>query len=273
MPRAASSLVLASTLTTLLVGCGNTDRMLAEASVESALQTSRSTAITKVVVDDPRREQGDTGCLDPVAAAAEAAARPSAGLYPEGCATKTAEGATVHAELDDCTGPFGRVHLDGGIDAELSTTSCEQLHAELFDSGDLTANEAPLEYSATAEITASETQRFVDWSGRVALTTKRGQEVEQTSDLAVVGDVADDCLSIEGTAAGHVDSVEYDVNLEGLRVCPGACPERGTVGVHAEGRRREASISIEFDGSSTARVTGTDGDVFTVEMVCNDDEA
>jgi hypothetical protein len=270
MPRAASQLVLASTLTALLAGCGNADKMIAEASVESALQTSRSTGITKVVVDDARP---DSGCLDPVAAAAEAAARPSAGLYPEGCATKTADGATVHAELDDCTGPFGRVHLDGGLDAELSATSCEQLHANIFDAGDLTANDAPLEYSASADITASETQRFVDWTGRVALTTKRGQEVEQTSDLSVVVDVADDCLSIDGTAAGHVDSVEYDVNLEGLRVCPGACPARGRVGVHAEGRRREASLSIEFDGSSTATVTGTDGDVFTVEMVCNDDEA
>jgi len=257
-----------SALTWLLTGCGSVDEQIAEASVQSALETSRSAGLGKVTYGEIEHET----CFDELAAAQEAAARPAVGLYPEGCATKIADGASLHMELDDCTGPFGRVHLDGGVDARFSSASCDTVHAEVADAGDLVANDHPLDYSASADITAAGSLRTVSWAGHWSTTTKRGLEVEQSSDLAIRLDVSDSCLSLEGTTSGHVSQWDVDARIEGLRVCPGSCPAAGTVAVEIDGPRRDRSLAIAFDGSNIAKVTGTDGDVFEVEMICNDDE-
>ncbi len=252
-----------------LAGCAQAmDQELAEASVQSALQTSRNSGVGKVVFDavDP------TACLDPAAAAAEAAARPTAGLYPSSCVAKTADGADLHVELDDCTGPFGRVHLDGGLDATFTASACDKLHAEVVDSGDLTANQRDLEYSASAEITVDGDLRNVDWAGHWSTTTRMGKEAEQTSDLAIVVHAQSGCLDVSGTTKGHLGDHDFDSTIEGLSVCPDACPAAGTVRVTAEGWRRERSLLIEFDGSNVAKVTIDDEDVHEVEMVCDADE-
>jgi hypothetical protein len=251
-----------------LTGCGQVDEQLAEASVQSALQTSRSAGLGKMtyeVIDDKT-------CFDAATAAEEAASRPAVGLYPEGCATKTADGTALHVELADCTGPFGRVHLNGGVDARFSPASCDTVHAEIADAGDLAANERPLDYSASADITAVDTRRNVSWAGHWSTTTKRGWEVEQTSDLDVVVELSSDCLSLDGTTSGHVDRYNLDARIEGLRICPGTCPAAGNVSIELDGPRRDRSLAVAFDGSNIAKVTGNDGDVFDVEMVCNDDE-
>lgn len=252
-----------------LGGCGQLiEEELAEASVESALQTSRSAGTGKVVIDGV-----DTAsCLTPESAAAEAAARPTVGLYPSSCAEKTADGASVHVELSDCTGAFGRVHLRGGVDAKFSGETCDAVHAEIVDSGDLTGNERPIDYSASADIKVRDALRDVAWSGHWTATTRRDKEVEQTSDLSVVVDTTNDCLTIGGTTSGHVGELDVDATLEGLTVCPEACPSAGTVTVHADGRWKERSLTIDFDGSNTASVKTASGRSFEVEMVCNDDE-
>src|SRR5689334_10377705 len=128
--RHASLLVLAA-LGPVLGGCGALDEeQLAEASVTSALETTRSAGAGKIVVDGVAQSD----CMSPEAAAAEAAARPTVGLYPEGCATKDADGAAVHVELAECTGAFGRVHLNGGLDAVFTDAgACDKLHAEITD--------------------------------------------------------------------------------------------------------------------------------------------
>jgi hypothetical protein len=40
------------------------------------------------------------------------------------------------------------------------------------------------------------------------------------------------------------------------------------VDISVEGKRGERDLSIVFDGSATAHVTGTKGDEFDVDMVC-----
>ena len=269
MPR---SLSLAAVFVSLaaLAGCQGIDRAIAEATVESTLQTSKNTGVGRMVYDDLRLPAD--GCLDPAAVAAEAAEAPNVGIYPEDCADKSAEGNEVHVAFDDCTGAFGRVHLRGTLDAELRATSCDALHADIIGGEDLTANDNPLAYSASAEVTADGLLRFVDWTGHASLVNKRGNEVEVTSDLDVVVDRADDCIELAGESHGRVDDISVDATLGDLRVCPGACPERGSVDLHAEGRRAERTLRIDFDGSRVAKVTGNEGDVFEVEMVCNDDE-
>lgn len=251
----------------LVAGCGDdSERSLAEASITSALETTRSGGTLQVVTDAT-----DTHlCADPSAVAALAASLPTRALYPAECVTKTAEGPTVHVQLDQCTGVFGRRVLDGGFDATFEGCAGGAARATLADSGDLTANGRPVRWNARAEISEGEGAQLVDWDGHWSATTRRGRHVEQDSSLGVTIDDATECVSVAGAAHGHVDWRDFDKSISDLVVCPDECPRSGQLSVNVEGRLRDRSMTIRFDGSSTAKVVGFRGDEFDVELACDD---
>src|SRR5262249_26973802 len=137
--------------------------------------------------------------------------------------------------------------------------------------GDLTANDHPLDYSASADITVDGALRNVDWSGHWSTVTKRGVDVELSSDLKVVVDTKTNCIDLGGSMRGQAGSWNVDGHIDGLKVGPDACPSAGKVTVGIDGPRRDRSLRIKFDGSSNAKVTDDDsGDVYRVDMICND---
>ena len=96
-----------------LTGCGQTlEERVATAVVTSALETTRNGGAARQLVELEERDAN--GCItDPAAAAADAASRPPNGLFPEGCLAKTAEGSTLYAQFNGCTGVFGKVQTIG----------------------------------------------------------------------------------------------------------------------------------------------------------------
>jgi len=253
---------------TLLAGCGHPlEEEVASAVVASALETNRNGGTGDFAVQ-MRQPIADDCLSDPVAAAADAASRPAVGLYPADCLQKTADGSTVHAEFNGCTGPFGRVTLLGGVDAAFQSAAECRLHADVADSGDLTANGRPLDYSAGAEIAFAAGSWDVAWSAHWTGTTKRGRTVEQTSSLRVLIDDESSCRTVGGTTQGHVDQWEFDTEIDGLTICPDACPAAGSVVANLKGKLRDRTMRVDFDGSSVARVTGWSGTEYEVGMVC-----
>jgi len=258
-----SAMLLA--LTPALGGCVmDVEKEFATAAVTSALETPKKQTSGREIAEALHEDCS----LSAEEAAAEAAARPSVGVYPEGCAAKQADGADLHVQFDGCTGVFGKVELNGGLDASLAATGACRLSADVNDSGDLTANGRELSYQASADIEVLPGARDVDWSAHWSGTTRRGRTIEQDSQLHVLVDQPTSCLDIDGSANGHVDEYDYDIEVEALSICPQACPDKGTVRAAWEGRFRDREISIEFDGSSFAHVTGWTGRQFEVEMVC-----
>jgi hypothetical protein len=256
----------------LLTGCGKSlEEEVATAFVASALDTGRNGATGQYAVD--ARQPTDDGCLDDAAfVAAEAASHPSAGLYPQGCLKKTADGTELHAEFDSCTGPFGRVTLVGGMDATFQAVPGCKVHADVNDSGDFTANEQPLDYSAGADISFADGTWDVAWNAHWTGTTRRGRTVEQTSWLQVQIDDASSCRAVDGTTQGHVDEWEFSTKISGLKLCPDACPAAGSVEGTLQGKLRDRTMRVDFDGSNVAKVTGWSGSEFDVEMVCSGED-
>jgi len=240
---------------------------MAEGMVQASLETTRSGS-----TGQPLLRATERACpVDPEAVAAEAAAKPPVGLYPESCVTKTASGNTVHSEFAECTGAFGRVHLNGGLDAILEPADECGIHAELVDAGDLTANGRPLDYEASAYMKFREGYRDVDWQAHFSGTTKRGRSIRQSSKLAIEVEEATSCLTLNGDIDGRVGKrVDYSASIEGLSVCPDACPSSGVVRATLEGRLRDRTLTLRFDGSNVAHVTGWTGREFDVDMVCDE---
>lgn len=262
--RVASFVILAQAL----CGC-----MAAEVSEEAFAAGVASSALETTHKQQFDREIAlglDDACagLKAEDIAKAVAQAPSVGLFPAGCVTKAADGAKVVVDYNDCTGPFGRVKLSGGIDATFSVSTECAVRAELSDRGDLTTNGKPLEYEAAGDITIRTGARDIDWNARWAGTTDGGEPIEQSSELVVSLDVGTHCMSAAGSASGSVDGHDYSWEATDYRVCPGECPRSGEFVATLEGRRRERTLTVRFDGTNVARVTGWTGREFDVELVC-----
>ncbi len=265
--RLALITLMTGTAGSFAMGCAQDDDYdLAVASVTSALEVSRSGGTGETVFDG----MNPGSCVDPASAATLAASIPSAGLYPAGCETKTTDAAHVHVQFSDCTGPFGRRLLNGGLDATFAGCTNGKLHADVTDSGDLTGNGHPIHYEASADIGVVGKDRDVTWTANWSATTKRGRYVEHQSNLDIRID-ASQCLDIAGTTEGHVDEFQFSSQIDALIVCPDRCPSNGTVAISRERKRGERSLTIRFDGTDHAHVQGSRGRTFDVPLVCSGD--
>ena len=256
--------------TSAATGCTHRlEEDLATAAITSALETPKKQNASREIADAMAE---DCDAITAEQAAAEAAARPTVGLFPSGCLDKTADGSNLHAEFNGCTGSFGYVELNGGLDADLSVVGACQLEADIVDSGDLTANGEALDYQAHADIEVRPGERDIDWQAHWIGTTPRGRTIEQNSDLNVLVAHATSCLTIDGETHGEVGAIDYDTAISGMTICPEQCPGAGTIEANFQGYGRERSVSIAFDGSNIAQVTGWSGRTFQVEMVCETGE-
>jgi hypothetical protein len=136
------------------------------------------------------------------------------------------------------------------------------------DSGDLTANEHPLDYAANMDVELFEGFRSVERVASFEGTSRRGRSIKQRSELSIIVDTRTDCRTIDGSTKGSVGRFDFDASLSGLAFCPEQCPTAGTVEGTAHGRLRDHTIEVTFDGSAIARVRGWSGDTFEVDMDC-----
>jgi hypothetical protein len=181
---------------------------------------------------------------------------------------KTADGPSFHVEYDDCTGPFGDVHVFGGADVALAPgKECDEVDAVMSDSGDLTANSVPLSYDATATIKVLGGVADVTWNASWSAPTSAG-EATVDDDLTMEQDLTTFCVTADGTGRASVANWNLTSTLKGFTVCPDACPGAGHLDVTATDGSWTGTISIDFDGSSTAHAIGTQGQAFDVALVC-----
>jgi len=265
MTRTNTIAIMLATLIPFSSGCAvDLEEEAAAAVVSSSLETARKQSAARQVA-----EAVDENCSLSAEQVAQGAAKvPAAGLYPASCVTKTAQGSSVHAEYDHCTGPFGYGDLSGGLDARITVTGQCMLRAEIADSGDLSNHGNRFSYAATADVKVLPGERDVTWSASWSGTTLGGQSIEQSSNLSTLIDVASSCRDIDGTADGKIGGSPYTLDIEGLSICPDACPSKGTVMAQWDNARSGREMKVEFDGSKVAKVTGWSGRVFEVEMLC-----
>jgi hypothetical protein len=237
------------------------EQAAAEAVVTSALETHQNGAVGRDVA------QPSDCNANPEAAAQAIAARPSAAFIPSSCVQKTADGNTIHVELNACSGRFGKASVNGGLDATLEKAADCSMHAEIVDSGDLTANGRKFDYQASADIVEDGDHENVAWRAEWSGTTRRGYDIHQSSDLTLMTHPSG-CVDASGTAKGEVNGRDYSIDVGDLSVCPDACPTTGTVHAQIDGALRDRNLVITFDGSTSAHVVGWSGRHFDVTMDC-----
>ena len=258
-----SSLVVAcsakSTGTSSTADSNASDNSDANEAAGSAAQTS----------DLEQTLLGSVASADPGAAAGSVAA---AQWWPAGCATRTKDASNpfvVHVHLDNCTGPFGIRQHTGDITVTFSKNPDASLHAEAA-SANMTINGKPVTFSARRDITVA--AGIIDVKGHAAWTREdaAGDTVSHTTSVETKIDVAKKCRTSNGTAVTTIGTREVDSTLTDYEVCRNAdgsdaCPTGTLSHTHkATGR----TVSVSFDGSNQATITGPKGGTVEVTLVC-----
>ena len=246
-----TSLALAA-LTFVPTGCAKPeeDDDEASATTTSALQAQSQEGMTDGVV-----ESEGSVAPEPEEVAINVTGSPMRGLQPEGCATKTRVGNVVTLKLDTCTGPYGRVVLDGSLVATFSKTSSNDLHVDIAAVDGMTGNGRPFSYAAQVDVHFDGTQRKLTYHGSSSGTTKRNKTFARHTDVAATLDVSTHCAQVDGVSKGTIGKYDVNLTIEGVKRCRDACPTAGLAKATVDGPLvKGASVEVTFDGSDKAHV-------------------
>jgi hypothetical protein len=252
-------------------GCAPSDDESATATTTSALQVQSQTGITDGVL-----ETEGTLAPEPDAAAKVVADHPMPNVVPAGCASKTVEGNVVTLKLERCTGPFGKIVLEGSLVATFSKTADDVLHVAIATADGMKANDGPLVYAADVDIRYDGSQRTLTYHGHSNGTTKRGVSYERHTDATIIADVTTHCGQIDGVSKGSVGRYDIDLSVQGLKGCRNQCPTAGVAHATVDGPLvKSTAIDVTFDGSSSAHVlvSGKKQRDLDVALDCDNGEA
>jgi hypothetical protein len=186
---------------------------------------------------------------------------------PAGCLVVTDVPAQKQASyvFNDCTGPYGLVHVTGTVNVGYSSSAANQLTLSYSSTG-LKINNASIDWAATANITANGSSRDMVWNGHFTGTTGHGRAIERTNQKEYKWTVGGDCLSVSGSSDGTVTGHELKVDVINYSRCKGACPETGS-----EIKITDVTSSKVYDlkyGVGSATYTGPNGGSITFTPWC-----
>ena len=231
----------------------------------SSAQASHFTSLftTNLTSTDPGQAASDNA---PTAAAFKPA------LWPAGCETRTKTSATeVTVTLDDCTGPFGLVHLNGTLTATFTPGANGALDVQVA-SQNLTANGQPVTESGSGDVTLNGSVRTVTWSGEWDRVNAKGETVQHQHQGTIAYDASTSCVTTIGTATTSVGVRAINSSAKSYEICKD--PANGSYDLCPSGEvtfTREATgatLTVDFDGSAEAKVTGPKGNSIEVPLVC-----
>jgi hypothetical protein len=253
----------------MLTACGMSadpaESQVAADGTQGMMASTQSQSLASVVLDH-------VSVTDPSMAAAELSA-PTL-LWPTGCVTRARDATNTNGVLitfTDCIGPFGLEHINGQETVGFSTSPNGHLLAKIDGVG-VTANEQGIALDAKADITFPTTStRNVVWNGTLTRKNDAGETVAHKFDVQITVDLKAACHTSSGTAITNVgdrtvisDLIDYGIcrdKTTGLEGCPS-----GTV-IHT-GRPSGKTVTVRFDASANAQVTGPRGNTFEVPLVC-----
>jgi len=225
----------------LLVGCEAALSIYASQAADTADSVGQESALLVAATDGMTSEM----TAEEAATAAEA----NAGSFyePADCYSATAAGATVTYELNDCTGPFGYVHVTGTVEVTYRVGSGGLgFDAETTD---LAIDEATVSFTASGEITSEGDARTLTISTDGTVTGRRGHVLTRTGDYTSTWDPTTECLAIDGSWMTTVDEDTWTTTISGFEKCGTSCPADGGR-IAWEGPR--ASLTVEYDGTNRA---------------------
>lgn len=253
-----------------LIGCGS-----AEESVDQTTQLLATDGAEAVSSNDQATDSLTDAAFEAIPSSDAAMAADAVNAAPpeaiDGKCRSRAKDPndpnTVIITLTDCRGRFGKHSVSGTELVHFTNGDATMVHAD-FESQNLTIDGKPASHTATADVTIDGAVRHIVWNGGFTTVTDAGAPVDHSSDLTIDVDTGAHCRTRNGTAQTTIGDRQLSTTFTDLKVCRSvdgarACPT-GSVS-HTRG---DKSVSVVFDGTSTAVVTGPGGKTFELQLAC-----
>lgn len=207
--------------------------------------------------------------VDPSMSGEEAAVAAADGASrfwrPSGCLTATVDGRTVTYELDDCSGPYGLLHVTGTV-LVTYTVQGEGIGYE-SSADDLDINGAIVDINGQGVYNRSGTRHEIVGSINGSGVGPRGHEFSRQGNRTVSWDTETECFALDGVWMTDVEGYRWTTTVDGYEKCAEACPAAGA-GVRWEGAR--GALSVSFDGTDVAAWETDAGRSGTVNLFCGE---
>jgi len=203
--------------------------------------------------------------------ATAASALTAAQWWPAGCATRAKDPTQpiVTVTLNNCSGPFGLLKWNGTMTVTFAKNPDGTLNVKAA-STNMTANGNPATFAMDRNITisGSGTTRDVKGSTTWTRTNANGTQVTHSNNWSASVDSATKCRTVNGTAATTAGTLSIATTAKDYKVCRAngtdGCPSGTLTHIVTPGA---ATVTVSFDGSSSATVTGPHG-TRTVALIC-----
>lgn len=254
--------VIAAVAVLSLFACGRgEDADSAEDADESAVVTSSESALTTELSDE---------VTQPMSASAEdlataASARVASHVQPSSCLTTTVNGATVTYVFNDCTGPYGMVHVTGTVTAVYSRPSTGGVQAVLSGTG-IKVNAAVIDLNSTVKASQANGVKTANIVTDTSGTGPRGNAFTRNGTYTVVYDSTAECVSVDGTWTTKSGIRTSTTVVAGYKRCKGTCPTAGGTITNTTGR---SVVTLTYDGTGTASWSTAAGRSGTVTLQCS----
>ncbi|PTL79480.1 hypothetical protein [Vitiosangium sp. GDMCC 1.1324] len=197
--------------------------------------------------------------IDLNAAATAIANRADAYYTPAGCAVATASGPTVNYTFNNCEGAFGLTSVSGAVKLELSESNGQLVLTGT--STDLTAGGHPFVLDLKATATRSGTQRAVTMTSHSHATD---QVDSRDAQITMTWEQGSGCVTMNGQSGSTRGDKTVTSTITNYQRCQNQCPSAGKVTVDG----KDGAFTTEFNGTSTVKVTGPNGDTKTYDFQC-----
>ena len=181
-------------------------------------------------------------------------------LSPAGCVTETQDAAskTNTYVFDNCTGPWGFVHLKGTVTVQWDVVSPTELKLT-YAATNFEINKANIaQWNATADITANGNDRDMVWHGQFNGTTGNGRTFQRVNDKDIKWTVGAQCISIDGQSTGSVTGKNLTTKVITYKRCVAECPEADSeINIHNDDNGND--VDVKFQGGDKADITFTNG--------------
>lgn len=254
------------------LGCGQAieEVRAADASVASFESSSELSHTSSLYTDSLRDVPIEADTEEAWMAEAHARIYATLGDAFAGCVTPYPEDddpTTVGAQFN-CTGSTGLFQLTGVIEGSLKPRlqGLKVIGAELaLVTNDLIVSNRPMEGEILVEYTIATDLADLDLDFTI-VDPKAGTllvGMEGTLNPSTV------CLNYDGAISAEGDQLTAEIQVTDFERCKGSCPTDGGQAIaQITDERGDATLTIDFDGTSSANVTSTRGREFEVELTC-----
>lgn len=247
----------------LLIGCGGGDATSDNASVSAALDSSGQTANESALL------MAATVGTESASSSNEAAVMAGAGAktnwQPSSCVTATQNQNVVSYALNNCTGPYGLVHVTGTV-VVTYTVNTGGIHADAVSTG-LMVNGATMNLNSHADYTVTGSAKKLVVTTQGSGTGAFGNAITRAGGYTLTWDDASQCGALDGAWSTTIGSDTWSTSITNYAQCKAHCPSSGTLS-HTGGISK-LTVTVTFDGSADAKWSTSRGRSGTIALFCS----